>query len=252
MLVFPIEATVEAYRRSILAAVVTDYRRQYETFTAQALAAAPGGAMLLENLSDAQSAELRTIEHDEVKRAALAVVRNADPVGADPIQADGTADVAGWFRDNRPLTDEILFLEQAFEWEHMNFVLYGYHWSDPEERALQVFGIRGGDRPFREFLKAGAARVQLPMRPGFAKFVGDYMMTGAVWPGGESPEVGSPGYVDFITEQSIQLGAPANEVPQTEEVANGQHRPVFWDVVTPTDLVMLKVGTTATICRWSA
>lgn len=175
-----------------------------------------------------------------MKRAALAVIRNADPVGADPIQGE-TADVAGWFRDNRALADEILFLEQAFEWEHMNVVLYGYHWSDPEERALQVFGVRGGDRPFREFLKAGAARVQLPVRPGFAKFVDDYMMLAIVWSGGPSPQIGSPGYVDFVTEQSIQLGAPAHEVPQTEEIVDGEHRPVFWDVVTPTDLVMLKV-----------
>jgi hypothetical protein len=195
----------------------------------------------MENLSEVQSAELRTIEHDEVKRAALAVIRNADPVGPNPIEDDGTANVASWFRDSRALADEILFLEQAFEWEHMNAVFYGYQWSDADERALQVFGVRGGDRPFREFLKAGAARVQLPVRPGFAGYVDDYMMLGVVWSGGPRPQIGSPGYVDFITEQSAQLGAPAHEVPVAEEVPDGNHRPIYWDVVTPTDLVLLKV-----------
>ena len=251
MLAVPTEARLDAYRRSILAAVVTDYQRRYENFAAQAVTATPGGPTLLENLSDAQSAELRTIEHDEVKRAALAVIRNADPVGPNPIADGGVADVATWFRENRALADEILFLEQAFEWEHMNVVLYGYPWSDPNERALQVFGVRGGDRPFREFLKAGAARVQIPVRPGFAGFVDDYMMGGVVWSGGPRPQIGSPGYIDFITELRAQLGAPGLEVPVTEEAAGGNHRPVYWDVVTPTDLVLLKVWDEGRSHHWS-
>lgn len=240
VLLVPTDAAVDAWRRSLLAAVVVDYRRQYETFAAQALAAVPNGPTLLENLSDAQAAELRTIERDEIKRAALAVIRNADPEGPDPIQ-QGEPQVAQWFREQRELTDEILFLEQAFEWEHMNVVLYGYHWSDPGDRSLQVFGVRGGDRPFREFLKAGAARVQLPVRPGFGKFVDDYMMTGEPWSGGPTPQIGSEGYLDVIAEQSAQLGAPAHEVPVTEKVPGGKQRSVYWDVVTPTDLVLLKV-----------
>jgi len=243
VLVSPTATTVTDYQRSILAAVVSDYRRQYENYAAQALTSPSNGPTLVENLSDAQSTELRQIERDEVKRAALAVIRNADPLGESPIDVDGgvTPNVSEWFRNHRPLADEILFLEQAFEWEHMNFVLYSYQWADPVELPLQIFGVRGGDRPFREFLKAGAARVQLPVRPGFAGFVDDFMMDRTVWSGGPRPEIGSPGYVDFITEQSIQLGAPADERPQTEEVADGQHRPIVWDVVTPTDLVMLKV-----------
>lgn len=240
LLVSPTATTVTDYQRSILAGVVSDYRRQYENYAAQALASPSNGPTLVENLSDAQSAELRQIERDEVKRAALSVIRNADPQGRNPI--DGvTPNVSEWFRNNRPMADEILFLEQAFEWEHMNFVLYSYQWADPDELPVQIFGVRGGDRPFREFLKAGAARVQLPVRPGFAGFVDDFMMASTVWSGGPRPQQGSPGYVDFITEQSIQLGAPAHEQPQTEELANGQHRPIAWDVVTPTDLVMLKV-----------
>jgi hypothetical protein len=248
VLVSPTATTVEDYQRSILAAVVSDYRRQYENYAAQALASPSTGPTLVENLSDAQETELRQIERDEVKRAALSVIRNADPGGYNPIDGvdgvtpDGvTPNVSGWFRDHRPMADEIVFLEQAFEWEHMNFVLYGYQWADTDELPVQIFGVRGGDRPFREFLKAGAARVQLPVRPGFAGFVDDFMMEGNVWSGGPPPQMGSPGYVDFITEQSIQLGAPGDEQPQTEKVPDGQHRPIVWDVVTPTDLVMLKV-----------
>lgn len=240
VLASPTQATIENYQRSILAAVVTDYASQYETYAAQALVSPPSGPTMIENLSDAQAAELRKVERDEIKRAALAIIRNADATGPNPINRV-EPEVASWFAHNRALADEILFLEQAFEWEHMNFILYGYQWSDQTEWPLQVFGFRGGDRPFREFLKAGAARVQLPVRPGFAKFVDDYMMQRVVWSGGPRPGIGSAGYVDFITERSEQLGAPAHEKCQTEYFPDGRHQPIVWDVVTPTDLVLLKV-----------
>jgi len=244
-----------AWRRALLAAVVEDYWRQYENYLSMALAGEPTvGPGLLEDLSDAQAAELREIERDEIKRAVISVMRGTDIPGPDPMSDDDRPAVSEWYRSNPLYRSEILFLEQAFEWQHMNFVLYGYHWADQADWSLQIFGMHGGDRGFREFLKAGAARVQLPVRPGFEGFVEDYMLDGVVWSGGDRPPIGSPGYVDFITERAEAMGAPGDEEPVAEMSADGSSKwPIYWDVTNPTDLVMLKTWDTpdeAPLDRW--
>jgi hypothetical protein len=239
----------QAWRRRLLAAVVEDYWRQYESYVSMVVGTAPAtDSGLLEKLSDAQAAELREIERDEIKRAVVAVLRDTDATTTDPVNGSGGGPrVAEWYRANEHFRDEVLFLEQAFEWEHMNFVLYGYHWSDPRDWSLQIFGLRGGDRPFREFLKAGAARVQIPVRPGFEGFVEDFMLDGVVWSGGSRPNIGSAGYVDLLTERLEALGVPGDEAPLAEVSPDGTtHAPVYWDVTTPTDLVMLKTWDTPT------
>lgn len=64
----------------------------------------------------------------------------------------------------------IKFLHQAIEWENVNYVLYPYFWTEPDERRWDFKqSLYHNDYVHRSFLRAAAARVVLTIRPGFEK-----------------------------------------------------------------------------------
>jgi len=62
----------------------------------------------------------------------------------------------------------IKFLHHAIEWENVNYVLYPYFWTDEPRWDFKQF-LFHSDYVHRSFLRAGAARVVLTIRPGFEK-----------------------------------------------------------------------------------
>lgn len=73
--------------------------------------------------------------------------------------------------------DDVKFLHQAIEWENLLYFLYPYFWgSDALAREKLLF-----DHPdpiHRDFLRAGYARVVIPVRPGFEKELTRLLDTG--------------------------------------------------------------------------
>ncbi len=64
----------------------------------------------------------------------------------------------------------IKFLHQAIEWENVNYVLYPYFWTYPDKDRLDFKQfLYHADYVHRSFLRAGAARVVLTVRPSFEK-----------------------------------------------------------------------------------
>jgi hypothetical protein len=133
----------------------------------------------------------------------------------------------------RALEPEVRFLQHAFEWEHLAWVLYPYFWGRRSEWSRTVV-VSHPDPDFAAFLNAGAARVQIPVRPGFEDLVKHFMETGEVYEGDGLPKIGDPGYVKFIDEQMTSLGAPGEEIPWPPA------SPREWDVVAPTSLVLVR------------
>jgi hypothetical protein len=132
----------------------------------------------------------------------------------------------------------IRFFEQAFEWEQMMYNLYPYYWGRVSQWGLRV--LLGDDDPtYAEFLKAGAARLVIPVRENFEPAVAHFMETGQVWSGGPVPDVTSPLYVSIITEIKEKTGAPGLEVAVGDP----------WEVRLPTDLAKLR--TTDTLPTWT-
>jgi len=75
----------------------------------------------------------------------------------------------------------IRFFEQAFEWDHLVYFFYPYFWADKatwQFRSL-LDDLDGPD--FADFLRAGAARVVFPVRPGFEQAVLHFPDTGLTW-----------------------------------------------------------------------
>lgn len=173
----------------------------------------------------------------EVKKAAIALIANRR-ILIDSINIDSDdipyVDIPK-ARDNDPL---IRFLEQAFEWENMSFFYYPYFWGRKEPHWKQKILFDDVDAEFADFIRAGAARVQLPVRPGFEDAVDHYTKTCEPWNGGKLPTITDELYLPFVEEHKAQLGAPGNEVPVGDP----------WPVIVPTNLVYLKDS--AQLPRW--
>jgi len=121
----------------------------------------------------------------------------------------------------------IQFLEQAFEWGNMTYVLYPYFWTS-RERWPMLQPQDGADPAFVRFLRSGSARIALPARPGFEWAVIYYNLFGVPWLGGAPPIPDDPLYVSVAQEIQEQMSGPDEGEPGD-----------MWEVKLPTTLVWI-------------
>jgi hypothetical protein len=127
----------------------------------------------------------------------------------------------------------IQFLEQAFEWPQISYLLYPYFWGKLNKwTKAQVF-YDEEDPTFGKFLQSGAARVLVPVRTAYEIAVLHFLYTREPWSGGPAPGLYDnmylPIYEELRNQQDDLNGA----------VAEGD----AWDVIVPTTLVYLKDST---------
>jgi hypothetical protein len=217
---------MDKWRHDTFAALLEAYQRQRAAYEEQlaAVSAQVGVAIAGTNPYSNRSTEMR-----ELKKSCLSVLtaQQFDVFGAIDFGADGIPQLdLGEVAVEGPY---IRFFEQAFEWNNMTYVFYPYFWG---RRAAWVerFNYEDVDPLFADFLRAGAARVVLPVRPGFELALDHFLQTGEVWEGGELPPVTSDMYVPIVQELRENLGAPGDELPQGQP----------WEVTVPTSLIRLK------------
>lgn len=83
----------------------------------------------------------------------------------------------------------VRFIEQAFEWKFMNYMLYPYFWARKcswEDK----FQEESENYLFTKFLQSGFARVSISIRPGFEGMIDFYLKTRRIWDGAEPPIMG--------------------------------------------------------------
>jgi hypothetical protein len=172
----------------------------------------------------------RETERAELKRGAISLMRGQrldDFDAIDPNPADGLPEID--LPEAKAEGAEIQFFEQAFEWRQMTYGFYPYFWG---RRAawIERLALDDPDAVFSAFLRAGAARVAVPVRPGFESVALHYLATGQIWEGGQVPQVGDELYVSVVSELQEQLGAPDDGTPVGDP----------WEVRVPTTLVALQ------------
>src|SRR5262249_32934607 len=87
---------------------------------------------------------------------------------------------------------------------------------------------------FAAFLRAGAARVQVPVRPGFEKAVVHFLQFGEIWNGNDPPMHDDDLYVPIVDEIAANLGKYDNDgVPYPPGSTP-------WEVRIPTELVVVQ------------
>jgi hypothetical protein len=120
--------------------------------------------------------------------------------------------------------ERVKFFEQAFEWNLMAYHFYPYFWGS-KCRWRKRYQMNDADPLFLNFLQSGAARVMIPVRPGFEKNVMHFLRTRQVWEGAEAPGIDSPIYLGMVEELKSPVGDVEGEP---------------WEVRVPTALTVLQ------------
>jgi len=145
---------------------------------------------LRDTLAKEDGLSLRRIEREEIMKGVLRwlfgpelrFVQDGTP--ADLYDSNGSVRAAPYLKVLAQ-GDLIRFLHQAIEWENVLFFLYPYFWSSLERWGLKR-DIDHPDPLHRAFLRSGAARVVLTIRPGFEDDFLAWMAEGAAVTPGES------------------------------------------------------------------
>lgn len=126
------------------------------------------------------------------------------------------------------------FFEQAFEWENITYLFYAYFWGR-QSQWISKLNTYDEDPLFTQFLQAGAARIVVPVHPGYDDAVMYFLENnGAIWNGGSPPRLNDPLYISLADELRGQNDDLANAVPEGDP----------WQVVLPTTLVYLQKDST--------
>lgn len=176
----------------------------------------------------------REAERNELKRLSIAMITGQnfnlfDAMGSSgaPLDYPEISDLSEAEREG----DYIQFFEQAFEWHHMTYVFYPYFWGR-KSGWLDVLGAHDNDPLFAQFLRAGAARVQVPVRPGFVDAIDLFLKEGKLWNGREPPHFNdngddaSPPFLPIIQELREQTGNEFVDGPGTLRIVSGESRAV--------------------------
>jgi len=176
-------------------------------------------------------AENLRITKEELKKLVLMILTGSDAIArnsflstSEPLMdLDKVCPNGSWIR----------FFEDAFEWTNIIYVLYSYFWGR-HSRWSSALHFTDPDPEFAAFLRAGAARIQIPVRPGFEKAVAYFCQYGEIWDGSEPPLREDELYVPIVEEIAANLGAYEGEgVPYPEGAEP-------WEVHVPTELVLVE------------
>jgi hypothetical protein len=220
------ELAFAAWQLKVHAAITEGYQAKQQAYE-QALAQAKAAAGVV--ISGRNPAFNDRLVTSELRKQCLTLItgQQFDGFGALELSSQGFAQPnLARTADQMPY---VRFFEQAFEWEHIVYFYYPYFWGwkNAWDKHMLLDDV---DPQFADFLRAGAARVVFPVRPGFEAAIVHYIETGEIWNGGPPPDISSSLYVPIIKEIQDATGAPGNEVPQGDP----------WFVHLPTTLVRIR------------
>ena len=194
----------------------------------------------------------RTIEKEELRKGALRMLTN----NFAKTKVSGNWRYSESFnamRDNQNYSypefdiDEaqvegkiIQFFEQAFEWNNITYRFYPYFWGRKNDWD-ETYGKEDTDTNFTDFLRAGAARVVVPVHPAYTEAILHYMHTNEIWNGGEPPTLDDPLFISIVDEIKSDTNADLGANLPSCSIDSGY--PCLadeWDVKVPTNLVYLQ------------
>jgi len=134
----------------------------------------------------------------------------------------------------------IRFIHQAIEWENVSWILYPYFWTIPGPNLARWDFKQSLDHPdayHRSFLRAGCARVIIPIREGFEEAWISFIENVDELPK-DHP------YIELATEmkEQAQTYFPYTPDPNREELVQFGHHQDTWYEYTPTGALHIEKG----------
>lgn len=223
---------LQAYTK--IAAAWRDLENQYQTKVANAKTLRKDTGVLASGPLELN----RQTERNELKRGCIAILDNGytHTAGFNSLKAGAQPAPPQFYDPALPKATEdgvwVRWFEQAFEWEHISYVFYPYFWGRSSKWLERLQVKVPADPLFENFMRAGYARVVVPVRKGFEGAVNFFLLTGRPWMGANLPSIGDKTYLPITEEIKEQTGAPGNEKPVGQP----------WEVRLPTRLVKLRTG----------
>jgi hypothetical protein len=199
-----------------------ELKSQYD----EALAAAATQAGI--TISGRNPLENRIIERAELQRGAIAMLTGQQHENLDALSINGGYPHID-FEQATQIQQQVEFFEQALEWPQMTYLYHPYFWGS-RDTWTEKLTLEDPDPLFAAFLRAGSARLTIPVRRGSELEVLHYLATGNIWKGNQPPQICEPTYLSIVAELR---GRGAVE---------GQEAPVgaSFSIRVPTTLVMLQ------------
>jgi hypothetical protein len=138
-------------------------------------------------------------------------------------------------------SERIEFYEKAFDWKNITYEFYPYFWGR-KDIWLDTYSLESSDPVFEQFLKAGAAKVVVPVRPSYAEMVLYFQLTGSIWNGGSIPPLASTGdpeaelYNGYLKE--LEGITEIEDIDRDIDILPDD--PEAWLTKVPTELVWLQ------------
>lgn len=209
-------------------------RRRFDEYAEAAATRDATARLTLQALPGARKA---SIVATEVKRTALSYLTGQSFAGFNATAFDAAGFPYPQAAATGALSAYIRFLEQAVEWDHVAYAFLPYFWGAQTSWVAKLVTTES-DRRFVDFLGSGAARVLLPVRPGYETAFERFLRKGAVPTTDELLDVGGPLWVSLAD----QLRGQAS--PEGEETAVGEP----WEFRIASELV--RARTDGSMPRW--
>lgn len=181
------------------------------------------------NILAANPAYYREIENTLLRKNCIAYMVGHSNMGKRHISGDTISDLqVNNTQEMDTYAATAKFFEQAFEWELISYHLYPFYWAGKNNWS-ELYNYDNEDSIFRDFMRAGLARVVVTVRPGFEEAVMYYMATGQIWNGGQVPVIADDLYLSIIDE----IKDPEYTITET------------WTTRLPSTLTLVQQGTVA-------
>ncbi|MEN3369274.1 MAG: hypothetical protein V7609_1417 [Verrucomicrobiota bacterium] len=244
------EAAIRKWQMEAYGAIMTGYNRALASCNEQVAAARIQEGVSIQGRNPDIN---RKLERDELRKASLRMLTDdfARLTVGESTQANFDFHAMhdngeyGYpeFGPNRAMFEgkAIQFFEQAFEWNNMTYRFYPYFWGRKAHWGDR-YPLTDTDPVFTDFLRAGAARVIVPVHPAYPEAVLHFMHTGVIWNGGEPPLLDKPLYISIVEE--LRSDAQVNDDADDLHLCSADSAtPCYvdeWELKLPTTLVYLQ------------
>jgi hypothetical protein len=205
----PTDTAIAAWQTKTHGLILAGNQRRLAEYAERVANRDAGARLQLQNLTNAQKLE---VMRSELKRTTLAVLTNQNfsTFNANRIDSYGFPypDVGSV----NVLSAYIRFFEQAVEWQHLECAFLPYFWGGQSSWVSKLLSSETNQQ-FAAFLTSGAARVVLPIRPGYEQAFDRFLNTGKTPTTDELLDVGGPLWVSLVTQLRDQANPEANETP---------------------------------------
>ena len=220
------DAAYQAWQQEMYDAVMDAYTRQRLDYEAKMAARALQKGV---DIQGKNPLENRQIEREELKKLVILMLQRQPIINIlDSFYPHDEPMISA--EDAAENGKQIRFFEHAFEWSNMLYVFYPYFWGR-RPTWTAALNFTDPDPDFAAFLKAGAARVQVPVRPGFERSIAHYCQTGSIPEGNDIPVVEDDVFLPIIEEIIENMDGIAKGVPYPDGAEP-------WEVRVPTSLVL--------------